>query len=372
VHTPTASPVAASRVAAPHVATPQEPGATALETLVGERTVPGLWHENYWFRRHEAAYLRLAPLLAEAARAGGVVVEAGAGEGYGTGLLRAAGCDRVAALDYDAASVRHGAGRYPAAAWARGNLARLPLAAGSVAAVSSFQVVEHLWTPWEFLAECARVLRPGGPLVLTTPNRPVFSPGVARGERPPNPYHVREFDADELRESVAPHLVVESVLGLVHGARLRAWEARHGSAVTAQLRTPPAGWDAEVAAIVASVTADDFELVPVWPTPRPAEATTTTTTTTTTTSPPATIGPTPGTRPISGATIGAAAGASRTTAATPRAAGEAGEGSAPSAEAAGPAIEAAPATPDDPAASGGGPAVPAVHDLVVVARRVVT
>jgi hypothetical protein len=23
--------------------------------LTGERTVPGVWHENYWFRRHEAA-----------------------------------------------------------------------------------------------------------------------------------------------------------------------------------------------------------------------------------------------------------------------------------------------------------------------------
>ena len=366
MHTPTASPVAASRVAAPHVATPQEPGATALETLVGERTVPGLWHENYWFRRHEAAYLRLAPLLAEAARAGGVVVEAGAGEGYGTGLLRAAGCDRVAALDYDAASVRHGAGRYPAAAWARANLARLPLAAGSVAAVSSFQVIEHLWTPWEFLAECARILRPGGPLVVTTPNRPVFSPGVARQERPPNPYHVREFDADELRETVAPHLVVESVLGVVHAARLRAWEARHGDLVTAQLRTPPAGWDAEVGAIVASITADDFELVHLWPTPRPAEATATTT------GPPTTTGLTPGVGPISGAAMGAAAGASRTTAATSRAASEAGAGSALSAEAVGPATAVAPATPDDPAAGGGAGAVPAVHDLVVVARQVVT
>ena len=261
---------------APPVATPQEPPGTTpletLETLVGERTVPDLRHENYWFRRHEAAYLRLAPLLAEAAREDGVVLEAGAGEGYGTAILRAAGCPRVAALDYDAASVRHGRVRYRAAAWSRGNLARLPLAAGSVAAIGSFQVVEHLWTPWEFLAECARVLRPAGPLVVTTPNRPVFSPGVGRRERPPNPFHVREFDADELREAVAAHLVVESVLGVVHGPRLRAWEARHGDVVAGQLRTPPTGWAAELTAVVASVTPDDFELVDLWPAPRSGEA----------------------------------------------------------------------------------------------------
>jgi SAM-dependent methyltransferase len=262
VHTPSAPPVAA----------PQEsPGESALETLVGERTVPDLWHENYWFRRHEAAYLRLAPLLAAAAREAGVVVEAGAGEGYGTELLRAAGCARVVALDYDAASVRHGAARYPGAAWSRGNLARLPFAAGSVASVASFQVIEHLWTPWEFLAECSRVLRPDAPLVITTPNRPVFSPGVARGERPPNPFHVREFDAEELRDTVAAHLVVESVLGVVHGPRLRAWEVLHGDVVAAQLRTPPTGWREGLTAFVASVTADDFELVDLWRTPRPLD-----------------------------------------------------------------------------------------------------
>jgi SAM-dependent methyltransferase len=237
---------------------------TQLEALVGERTVPGLWHENYWFRRHEAAYLRLAPVLAAAAGDAGVVLEAGAGEGYGVGLLRAAGCTRVIALDYDAPAVRHGAARYPAASWSRGNLAALPFATGSVAAVSSFQTLEHLWTPWEFLAECARVLVPGAPLILTTPNRPVFSPGLGRGQKPPNPYHVREFDAEELRDTVAAHLRVDAVLGIVHGDRLRGWEAEHGDLVAAQLRTPSHEWPADVSRLVTSVTADDFAVVDVW------------------------------------------------------------------------------------------------------------
>ena len=312
-----------------------------LETLVGERTVPDLWHENYWFRRHEAAYLRLAPLLAETAGDGGVVVEAGAGEGYGTGLLRAAGCGRIVALDYDAASVRHGAGRYPAAAWSRGNLARLPLAACSVAAISSFQVIEHLWTPWEFLAECARVLRPGGALVVTTPNRPVFSPGVAQQERPPNPYHVREFDAEELRETVAAHLAVEAVLGVVHGARLRAWEARQGDVVAAQLRTPPTEWGPELTAIVASTTAADFELAPLWPTPRAAEAAALTASADTATRPTLPI------NAVTSPTLAADAVAGRTAVSKP-----------------------ATGSTDGPAAAASADEVPPVHDLVVIARRV--
>ena len=46
-------------------------GEAAALTLTGERTLPGIWHENYWFRRHEGAYRWLS------GRASGVVLEAG-------------------------------------------------------------------------------------------------------------------------------------------------------------------------------------------------------------------------------------------------------------------------------------------------------
>jgi SAM-dependent methyltransferase len=44
----------------------------------------------------------------------------------------------------------------------------LPLADGSVDAVFSSQVLEHVGDPTRYLDECARVLRPGGRLLLTT------------------------------------------------------------------------------------------------------------------------------------------------------------------------------------------------------------
>jgi SAM-dependent methyltransferase len=250
----------------------------ALELLVGERTVPQLRHENYWFRRHEIAYLALAPtIVAEADRSGdfgrsatepghqAVVVEAGCGEGYGVALLNRAGVGRLAALDYDPNALRHAQQAYPEVPGRalRTNLAHLPLADGCAAAVVSFQVLEHLWTPWEFLAECARVLRPGGLLVLSTPNRPTFSPGLGRGQKPANPYHVREFDAAELVETVAGHLEVEQVLGVSPGRRLAGWEAEHGSLVAAQLAAPHQEWSKELAAQVESVRAGDFTLAPM-------------------------------------------------------------------------------------------------------------
>jgi len=50
--------------------------------LTGERTVPGIARENYWFRRHLVVYEALAP------RCRGVVLEAGCGTGYFSHLLQ--------------------------------------------------------------------------------------------------------------------------------------------------------------------------------------------------------------------------------------------------------------------------------------------
>lgn len=237
-----------------------------LGLLVGERTVPQLWHENYWFRRHEIAYLALAPLVASlASNSGAAVVEAGSGEGYGVRLLRQAGAERVIALDYDAASLAHARSSYPddvAGRAVRTNLAALPLADSGAAVITCMQVIEHLWTPGQFLAESARVLRPGGLLVVSTPNRLTFSPGLGRGQKPPNPFHCREFDADELRELIAEQFGAVDLLAVRHGPRLQAWAAEHGDPIAAQLATSPDAWPAPVRDLVRSVTAADFVLAP--------------------------------------------------------------------------------------------------------------
>ena len=78
-----------------------------------------------------------------------------------------------------------------------GNLAELPLADGSVDVVVNFQVIEHLWDQGQFVGECRRVLRPGGVLLMSTPNRVTFSPGR---DTPLNPFHTRELNAAELTE----------------------------------------------------------------------------------------------------------------------------------------------------------------------------
>lgn len=231
--------------------------------VTGERTVPGVPHENYWFRRHEAVYAAV-PALVSGSPA--VVVDAGAGEGYGAALLAQGFAGAVVAgVDYDTASCAHARATHasPRTAYVRGLVTALPLATDAADVVVSLQVVEHIWNPDGYVRELARVCRPGGVVVLSTPNRLTFSPGLGRRERPDNVFHCREFDTDELVGSTtrwAPELAVTQVLGLRHGPRLRAWEAEHGALVAAQLATPPAQWPAGLLALVASVGTGDFAL----------------------------------------------------------------------------------------------------------------
>jgi SAM-dependent methyltransferase len=142
-----------------------------------------------------------------------------------------------------------------------GNLAELPLADGTVDVVVNFQVIEHLWDQGQFVAECLRVLRPGGVLLMSTPNRITFSPGR---DTPINPFHTRELNAAELTELLtAAGFSLESMLGVFHGPRLAELDARHGgSIIDAQIAraVADAPWSEDLLADVASVTTDDFDL----------------------------------------------------------------------------------------------------------------
>ena len=219
--------------------------------LTGERTLPGIPAENYWFRRHEAAYEALVPFCR-----GAVLLEAGCGEGYGADRI-AAVARSVVGIDYDAGTVAHVAAAYPAVRPVRGNLAGLPFAAGAFDVVASLQVIEHLWDQPAFLAECRRVLRPAGTLLLSTPNRLTFS----APNRPLNPFHHRELAPAELAGLLAEGgFEVTHLLGLRHGRRLAKLDRRFSSLVDAQLAGPPATWHPELRREVARVRTGDFEV----------------------------------------------------------------------------------------------------------------
>jgi SAM-dependent methyltransferase len=240
----------------PEMSGPVAHAAGAALALTGERTIPGLPEENYWFRRHEVVYQRLAGHCV-----GREVLEAGCGEGYGADLI-AGVAHGVIGLDYDEQAVAHVRDRYPRVEARRANLAALPLPDASIDVVVNLQVIEHLWDQPQFIAECARVLRPSGLVMISTPNRITFSPGR---DTPINPFHTRELNAAELTELLRQAgFSMNAMRGVFHGPRLTALDVKHGgSIIDAQIRRALAGspWPAELLSDVASVTTDDFELV---------------------------------------------------------------------------------------------------------------
>lgn len=218
--------------------------------ITGERTLPGIPEENYWFQRHVVAY-RFA-----AERVAGVdVLDAGCGEGYGASIL-AGRAKSVLGIDLERDVIDHAAERYPNVRFEAGDLSTLAFPKGSFDAIVSFQVIEHLQSPRGFASECARVLRPGGLLVLSTPNRLTFSPEGVR-----NPFHTVEFAPDELRGVLEERFHVQMLGGTFHRMRLSLVEGLMRNSLPERLISQPAPeWPAWLRRVVAAVTPRDFRI----------------------------------------------------------------------------------------------------------------
>lgn len=152
------------------------------------------------------------------------VLDVASGEGYGSALL--AGVARsVTGVELDPSSVQHATENYgrPNLRYLNGDAQAMPVGDASVDVVVSFETLEHLPDQARFLAEIRRVLRPGGLLMISTPDRTVYSaPGAD-----PNPFHVLELTPPEFqallqdRFSHVSMLVQRPVLGSVLAAENR-------------------------------------------------------------------------------------------------------------------------------------------------------
>jgi len=218
--------------------------------LTGERTLPGIPEENYWFQRHVVAYRFAAGLVR-----GKEVLDAGVGEGYGAAML-ASSSARVVGVDLEPDVIEHAASRYPSVRFQTADLLALPFPERSFDAVVSLQVIEHLHRPREFVSECARVLRPGGVLVLSTPNRLTFSPEGIR-----NPFHTVEFSPPELRALIEEKLRVERLAGTFHGRRISFVEAVLRESFPERIiRQPVPEWPGWLRRFVSRVRPSDFRI----------------------------------------------------------------------------------------------------------------
>jgi SAM-dependent methyltransferase len=205
----------------------QPPGVPPLE-LTGERTLPDVPAENYWFQRHLAVYDWIAGRVA-----GLRVLDMACGEGYGSDVL-ARGAGMVVGLDANPEAHEHARLRYRRVnlRFERGMVENFG-EPESYDAVVFLQTIEHVQDPGAVLTHIRELLAPGGVAYVSTPNVLTLAP--AGQSRSDNPWHIKEYRAEEFRRLCESVFDRVELLGLFHARKLRAhavalalgWDAVH-------------------------------------------------------------------------------------------------------------------------------------------------
>ena len=192
----------------------QPPGVPPLP-LTGERTLPDVPEENYWYRRHLVVY----EWIAERVR-GRRVVDMACGEGYGSDVLARAAAE-VVGVDANPEAHEHARLRY-----GRSNLrferALVEAFSERCDAVVFLQTIEHVEDPDAILEHFRSMLSPGGVAYVSTPNLLTLAPPGA--EKSDNPWHLKEYRAEEFRRLCEAHFEQVELLGVFHARKLRAHE----------------------------------------------------------------------------------------------------------------------------------------------------
>jgi SAM-dependent methyltransferase len=203
-----------------------QPAGVPPLALTGERTLPDVPEENYWFRRHLVVYEWIA------ARVRGMrVLDMACGEGYGSAVLASAAA-AVVGVDANPEAHEHARLRYRA-----GNLrferALLESFREPADAVVLLQTIEHLSRPEAALAHLRSLVSARGVVFISTPNVLTLAPkGASRSD---NPWHVREYREPEFGELCRSCFASVEMYALFHAGKLRlhehalrlGWDALH-------------------------------------------------------------------------------------------------------------------------------------------------
>jgi cyclopropane fatty-acyl-phospholipid synthase-like methyltransferase len=197
-----------------HVQRDQPAGVPPL-ALTGERTLPDVPAENYWFRRHLVVYEWIAMRLR-----GSRVLDMACGEGYGSAVL-ASSAATVVGVEANPEAYEHARLRYrrPNLRFARDLVESF---AEEADAVVFLQTIEHMQEPGATLEHFRSLLGEGGQVFVSTPNVLTLAPkGASRSE---NPWHVHEYRAEEFTELCRTRFPVVEMFGVFHARKLRAHE----------------------------------------------------------------------------------------------------------------------------------------------------
>ncbi len=162
--------------------------------FTGERFVPT--EKGVIRQEHLHRYAWCQPLVK-----GRDVLDIASGEGYGSAML-AEGARSVIGVDVSHEAVAHAASNYSGIdnlKYVQGSASAIPLADDSVDVVVSFETIEHLLEQEEMMGEIRRVLRSGGIMVMSSPNKEIYSDQAGYH----NDFHVKELYFNEFSELVS-------------------------------------------------------------------------------------------------------------------------------------------------------------------------
>jgi 2-polyprenyl-3-methyl-5-hydroxy-6-metoxy-1,4-benzoquinol methylase len=165
----------------------------------------------------------LFPYVEAAKIVRGNVLEIGCGWGRGLELLTQA-ADHYTGIDKNGDLITALQQEYPKATFIQANIPPLnTLPDNAFDYIVTFQVIEHIENDDLFIREAQRVLKPGGKLLLTTVNK-TFS--LTR-----NPWHVREYLADELKTLITKHFSGIETQGIHGNEKVMTYYAQNKASV---------------------------------------------------------------------------------------------------------------------------------------------
>jgi len=216
--------------------------------FTGERFTPECVREIWYEHMHRYA-------LAAGLACGRQVLDAACGEGYGSAMLAAAGAASVQGLDIDPAAINHARTRYAGQAVLRFDVADVTalesFPEASFDLICSFETLEHVQAQERMLDGFLRLLRPDGILLVSTPDKHVYSELTGFH----NAFHVRELYRDEFTGMLAGRFPAVRMLGqkllfqsvIWEAGRPGPWAASTHGAAAAGLAYAPVYWIAACA-----------------------------------------------------------------------------------------------------------------------------
>ena len=147
------------------------------------------------------------------------VLDIASGEGYGSEML-SRNAKHVYGVDIDQHSVVHAQNKYKLEnlQFQVGSCTEIPLTDASVDIVVSFETIEHITDHDRMMCEVKRVLRPGGTLIISSPEKYGYSIETQNN----NPFHLKELSKDEFKELIGKYFKYTEYLDqrVIYGSAL--------------------------------------------------------------------------------------------------------------------------------------------------------